>query len=90
MNNAKKLRGAKSLTQTEFAQMLGISRQALISIENGNTKNLSRRKMQIICNYLETTPVKFLGEDNLRYLPETIEDIDFIINLLNKKREKLQ
>ncbi len=34
-NNVKATRGTKNLTQEELAQLLGVSRQTIISIESG-------------------------------------------------------
>ena len=89
MNNVKMYRGLKGYSQSEFAKMLGITRQALITIEKGTTKNLSQKKIQKICSLLDITPVKLLGEGNFRVLPNTKEEVDYMIKLLEVQKENL-
>lgn len=89
MNNVKMYRGLKGYSQSELAKMLGITRQALITIEKGTTKNLSQKKIEKICSLLDITPVKLLGEGNFRVLPNTKEEVDYMIKLLEVQKENL-
>lgn len=65
----KKLRKDKSLTQSEMADILGISSQAIKMIENGSTKFPSKAVLDKLSDYLDKFPVAvgsaiIFGEDD--------------------------
>lgn len=49
MNKVRVLRKEKSLSQNEFAKLIGVSRQTISSMENGGTPNFDT--MNKIANY---------------------------------------
>lgn len=53
----KRLRKDKSLTQSEMANILGISSQAIKMIENGSTKFPSKAVLDKLSDYLDKFPV---------------------------------
>lgn len=65
----KKLRKDKSLTQSQIADILGISPQAIKMIENGSTKFPSKVVLDKLSDYLDKFPVAIasaiiFGEDD--------------------------
>lgn len=65
----KKLRKDKSLTQSQIADILGISSQAIKMIENGSTKFPSKAVLDKLSDYLDKFPVAIasaiiFGEDD--------------------------
>ena len=65
----KKLRKDKLLTQSEMADILGISSQAIKMIENGSTKFPSKAVLDKLSDYLDKFPVAvasaiIFGEDD--------------------------
>ena len=53
----KKLRKEKLLTQSEMADILGISSQAIKMIENGSTKFPSKAVLDKLSDYLDKFPI---------------------------------
>lgn len=87
MNNIQKYRGLKGITQKELADTLGMTRPGLSYLEHSNAKNVNQKKLEEMSAILGVSIVKLLGEDNLKNIPTTIEDADYMIELLeNIKR----
>ncbi len=82
MNNIQKYRKEKGIKQAEFADILNLTRPGLSYIENGNVKFIDTNKLEEMSDILNVSPIKLLGIDNLKYLPKTVEDIDYMIELL--------
>lgn len=87
MNNIKRYRGLAGISQKDFAEKLEMTRAGLIYIENGKIGTIRKNTLNKMCDILNATPTQLLGLDNLKYLPSTIEDIDYMISLLQKLKE---
>ena len=89
MNNIQKYRGLKGISQIDFAKQLDMTRPGLSFVENGNVKIISYENLKKMSEILEVSPIMLLGDENFKYLPETKEDVDFMINILLKIKENL-
>lgn len=89
MNNITKYRGLKNFSQKDFANALNMTRPGLSFIEHGNVKNINYETLKKMSVLLETSPIKLLGEDNFKYIPNTLEDIDFMIELLEQRKKEI-
>jgi len=90
MNNIQKYRGLKGLTQSQLATDLNITRQMLSVIECGKTMKYIRPDvLNKMASILGVSKIKLLGEENFKYLPESAEDVDYLIGLLEQKKESL-
>ena len=90
MSNFKKYRGLAGLTQGEAAEKLGMTRVGLASIEGGYNHFYVRKvTLDKMCELYGTTPIKLYGQDNFKVKPETLEEIDYMIEVLNKMKEAL-
>jgi len=89
MNNIAKYRGQANISQKDFANQLNMTRPGLSFIENGKAKNINHTNLLKMSEILGVSPIKLLGIENLKYIPETKEDFDYLIELLKEQREKL-
>lgn len=89
MNNIAKYRGQANISQKDFAVQLGMTRPGLSFVENGNAKNIKHTKLLKMSEILGVSPIKLLGIENLKYIPESKEDFDYLIELLKEQKEKL-
>lgn len=89
MNNIAKYRGLKGITQKDFAEQIGMTRPGLSFIENGYAKNIDSEKIEKMSKILGVSPITLLGMDNLKCIPDTKEDVDYMIEILNKLKESL-
>ena len=89
MNNIQMYRGLKNITQKDFAEQLGMTRPGLSYVENGNTTKISVKKLNLMSEILGVSPVKLLGLENFKYIPQTKEDIDYTIELLNNLKKDI-
>lgn len=89
MNNIQKYRGLKNISQREFAAQLKITRPGLSFIEHSNVKYISPDVLNKMSEILEVSPIMLLGVENFKIVPETKEDIDYMIEILEAQREKL-
>lgn len=87
MNNITKYRGLAGLSQKNLAEELNISRTGLNLMENGKIWIINKKTLMEMCDILNVTPTKLLGLENLKYEPQTLEDIDYMIDLLEKLKE---
>ena len=88
MSNVKKLRVSKGWTQQELADRVGVSRITIINIENHMYSTVKSKVIDKLCEVFETTPIKLLGVDNFRILPETKEEIEWLIEELSRELEQ--
>jgi DNA-binding XRE family transcriptional regulator len=88
MNNVKMLRLSKGLTQKELAEKIGTSRTTIVNIEQHMYQRLSKDVEKKLCELFETTPFRLYGTDNFRILPETKEDVEWLIEELSKELEQ--
>ena len=84
MNNIQKFRKEQGISQLEFAAMLEMTRPGLSYVEHSNARFIKEEKLKKMSDILNISIVKLLGMDNLKYLPTTIEDIDFMIEMLEQ------
>ncbi|MBR3208855.1 MAG: helix-turn-helix transcriptional regulator [Bacilli bacterium] len=89
MNNVKMYRGLAGLSQKELAERVGITRQGLVFIENGRSWLINRKILTKICEELNVSKPRILGLENFKYIPETKEDADYMISLMEKLKETL-
>lgn len=87
MNNVKMYRGKYSMPQKKLADALGVTRAGLNLIENGKIWIINKKTVLKMCDIFNVSPSKLLGDENFKYLPETVEDIDYMISILNKLKE---
>ena len=78
-NNIKAFRKEKGITQTELAEALGMTKQAICYLENGQ---VSRQTAERIANYLGVSVVELMGLDLFKYIPTTPEEKLYLINLI--------
>ena len=72
----RKLREEKSLSQTELAKMVGITKQSLYKYESSIITNIPSSKIESIAQRLGTTPAYLMGwEETTVKKNDTIADI---------------
>lgn len=88
-NNIRAFRKEKGLTQTELAEALGVTKQAICFLEKGHVSRLAAER---IANYLRVSVVELMGLDLFKFIPTTIEEkiylIDLITNIDTKQDKK--
>ena len=89
MNNIKKYRGYVGMSQKNLAEKVGVSRTGLNLWESGKTWIINKKKLLKMCEVLNVTPTKLLGYENFKYLPDNVQDIDYMIAILNELKEKI-
>lgn len=89
MNNISKFRGLKEISQKDFAEMLDMTRPGLSYVENGNAKKICEKRLNKMSEILGVSVVKLLGLENFKYLPQSKEDIDYIIEILQEYQKGL-
>lgn len=89
MNNILKYRGLKNITQKDLALQLKMTRPGLSFVENGNAKNISPERLKKMSEILGVSIVKLLGEENFKHIPETEEDIDYMVDMLLQMKKEL-
>ena len=89
MNNIKYYRGIFGLSQEKHASMVGMSRTNLTYIEMGYMNTVSKG-VEKIAEILGVSIIKLLGEENMKYIPESVEDIDYMISLLEDMKKKVE
>ena len=83
MISIRKYRGKAGISQQDFAKQIGVSRQYLSSLEQENVVapvNIVK-KVAEVCG---VSPIVIYGMDNFYIAPETVEDKQFLIDLLQK------
>ena len=88
MVNLKRLRGLKGISQGELAKELGISRAAIINLENDQKIIPSNSTIQKMCDYFEVSRTELLGLNVIRFLPKTKEELKLLINQLQGVYDK--
>ena len=87
MNNIQKYRNEKGIKQVDFAKMLNMTRPGLSFIEHGNARFIREDKLEDMSKILNVSIIKLLGLENLKHIPTTIEDIDYMIEMLKELKE---
>lgn len=88
MSNVKKLRVSKGWTQQELADKIGVSRITIVNIENHFYANVKSQIIDDLCEIFDVNAIKLLGIDNLKRLPETKEELEWLIEELHKELEE--
>lgn len=88
MNNIKRLRLSKGWTQKELADKIGTSRTTVVNMEQHMYQRLKKNVEDKLCEIFDTTPFRLYGTDNFRILPETKEDVEWLIEELSKELEQ--
>lgn len=88
MSNVKKLRVSKGWTQQQLADKIGVSRVTIVNIENHLYSTVNSKVIDKLCEVFEVDAIRLLGTDNFRVLPETKEDIEWLIEELHKELEQ--
>ena len=78
-NNAKAIRKAHHMTQTELAEILGMTKQGLCFNEVGH---ISFKTAKAIADYYEVNIIEVMGLDAFQVLPSSEEERAYLINLL--------
>ena len=78
-NNIKVFRKAFGLSQTKLAEALGMTKQAVCFLENGQ---VSRTTAKRIADYLNVSVVELMGLDIFKYSPTTQKEKLYLINLI--------
>lgn len=91
MNNIKKLRSKKGMTQTEFCAKCGLARTYISFLENGN-KKISLDAAHRMSSVLECSIFELLGDDLFYVNPsndeERLEVISFLVENLDNETLK--
>ena len=90
-NNIRKLRGKEGLFQEELAEKLGVSRTAVVNLENPNCTCLTPKRAEQIAGIFNCSAVEVFGFGIFKYPVETDEDkiriIKMLINSLDNKEQ---
>ena len=78
-NNIRVIRKEKGLTQTELADALGMTKQAICYLENGQVSRLTAER---IASYLGVSVIRLMGLDTFKFVPTTPEEKLYLINLI--------
>lgn len=82
MNNIKKYRGLRQLQQKELADLIGVARTRMSYYEGNSCRNVPPRVLKALEKHLNVSKIKILGISNLRYLPETEEDLEYLLETI--------
>ena len=85
MKSLKKLRGKHGITQVELAEILNIKRPYVSLLESDEVTELSPALTQKVCDYFKIKPWELYGINNLKYIPETKEELDLFIETIIKE-----
>ena len=88
MNNIKKFRGEIGLTQNGLAKEIGVTRALVVSLEKENCHSTSKSTTDALCELFKVSPCKLYGIDNFKYLPQSKEDCEYLISILNEELKK--
>lgn len=81
MNNIKKFRSKKGLSQESLGSYLGIGRAGMCYLENKNNL-ISKKNAKILCEVLNCSEIELNGMNNFAIYPKTEEDNKYLIKLL--------
>ena len=88
MKNLKRLRGLSSLTQKEVGEATNIPRTRLVYFESDECHCLSEDVEKRLCDFFKVNLFELYGIDILRYIPETKEDLQYVIDILEEAKNK--
>jgi transcriptional regulator with XRE-family HTH domain len=84
MRNLRRLRGLKGLTQEQVSKLTNIPRTRLVYFESDKCHCLSDIAEKKLCAFYNVNKFELYGIDILRYLPETTEELQYVIDVLVK------
>lgn len=88
MDNIKKFRGEIGMTQKDLAEAIDVTRSLVISLEKDSCHSTSRATTKKLCDLFKVSPCKLYGIDNLRYKPESKQDLEELISVLTEELKK--
>lgn len=88
MVNLKRLRGIKGISQGDLAKELGISRAAIVNLENDPKIIPSNSTIAKMCDFFEISKTELLGLNNIRFLPKTKSELKILIEQLQGVYDK--
>lgn len=86
MNNIKKYRSEKGLSQAELGSYLNVSRAGMCYIEKKDGV-VAKKTAKILCDVFGCTEVELNGMSCLSIIPETESDKKYLIKTLCKTLE---
>lgn len=88
MNNIKKFRGEIGMTQKDLAEAIKVTRSLVVSLEKEDCHSTSKSTTDALCNLFKVSPCRLYGIDNFRYKPESKDDVEYLISILNEELKK--
>ena len=88
MENLRKCRKLKHVTQEELASALGCCRATLIDIEKGRI-DPTNEMVKTTSRILDVSPIELYGIDILKYRPTSKVEVDEIIEILKLYKQSL-
>lgn len=85
MKNVKRFRGESGMTQSDLAKKIKITRAGVVNLEKDECHSTSKNTTEALCQVFGVSPCKLYGIDNLRYPPESKEDLDELITILKEE-----
>lgn len=72
----RQLRISKGLTQTDIAEMLGMTKGAIQKYECGQIRNFKADTIKVLCEYFQVSPMYFIYDE----IPNHSKDINSILS----------
>lgn len=83
MNNIRKLRVKNGLTQSKLAKLLNTTKSNISIMEK---EKITKKFVEPLMKIFNCSAVELLGEDIFYYYPETEQEKQCVIEMLNKNR----
>ena len=80
-NNLRAIRTKHGLTQTELAEILGVTKQGVCFNETGR---VSKKMAEMVAAYFNVSVLEVMGLDNFEYIPKTKEEKQYLLDLINE------
>lgn len=90
MRKLQVMRSSKELTQKQLAELAGIPRAEIVRYEQPFCHEISEANAKKICKVLGTTPCILLAEDNLKFIPQTILECEYMIKVLEELKNEIE
>ena len=87
MKNIKLLRATRGMSQKDLAEQMGISRNSVINMEKDTQRSVTPKAAKKLCEIFGCSICQLYGLDNIRHLPETKEEAERLIRLIQKEYE---
>lgn len=86
MKNLKRLRGLEGITQRELGKFTGIPRTRIVYFESDDCHSLSPSIEEKLCKFFKVNKYELYGIDILKYIPDSKEDLQYIIDILSMEK----